>query len=100
MLILLQVRFQDTVVVLRVPGSGQRHFGLALSDSEVERVVRALRSEGLQQLASRHGDIDYPSRVLLRLARSLPALGLLAWITLRRPFATWSLLRANLPFPL
>jgi len=77
-----------------------RHFGLALSDSEVERVVRALRSEGLQQLASRHGDIDYPSRVLLRLARSLPALGLLAWITLRRPFATWSLLRANLPFPL
>src|SRR5438034_5404198 len=77
-----------------------RHFGLALNDSEVERVVRALRSEGLQQLASRHGDIDYPSRVLLRLARSLPALGLLAWITLRRPFATWSLLRANLPFPL
>ncbi len=77
-----------------------RHFGLALSDGEVERVIHALRSEGLQQLASRHGDIDYPSRVLLRLARSLPALGLLAWITLRRPAATWNLLRANLPFAL
>src|SRR5437870_4079650 len=77
-----------------------RHFGLALSEGEVERVVGALRSEGLQQLASRHGDIDYPSRVLLRLARSLPALGLLAWITLRRPAATWTLFRANLPFAL
>jgi len=77
-----------------------RHFGLALSDAEVERVVRALRSDGLQQLASRHGDIDYPSRVLLRLARSLPALGLLAWVTLRRPAAVWDLLRAHLPFAL
>lgn len=77
-----------------------RHFGLALSEAEVERVVRALRSDGLQQLASRHGDIDYPSRVLLRLARSLPALGLLAWVTLRRPRAAWDLLRANLPFAL
>ena len=77
-----------------------RHFGLALSDGEVERVVRALHSDGLQQLASRHGDIDYPSRVLLPLARSLPSVALLAWITLRRPAATWSLLRANLPFAL
>ncbi len=77
-----------------------RHFGLALSDGEVERVIRALRGDGLQQLASRHGDIDYPSRVLLRLARSLPALGLLAWVTLRRPGAAWNLLRANLPFAL
>jgi geranylgeranyl reductase family protein len=77
-----------------------RHFGLALSDAEVERVVGALKSDGLQQLAARHGDIDYPSRVLLRLARSLPALGLLAWVTLRRPAATWNLLRAHLPFAL
>jgi digeranylgeranylglycerophospholipid reductase len=77
-----------------------RHFGLALSDGEVERIVRALRGDGLQELTSRHGDIDYPSRVLLRLGRSLPALALLAWVTLRRPSATWSLLRANLPFAL
>jgi geranylgeranyl reductase family protein len=77
-----------------------RRFGLALSDGEVERVVGALRSDGLQQLAARHGDIDYPSRVLLRIARSLPALGLLAWVTLRRPGAAWNLLRANLPFAL
>jgi len=77
-----------------------RHFGLALSDREVERVVGALRSPGLQQLAARHGDIDYPSRVLLRLARSLPALGLLAWVTLRRPGAAWNLARAHLPFAL
>ena len=75
-----------------------RHFGLALSDGEVERVVGALRSPGLQDLAARHGDIDYPSRVLLRLARSLPALGLLTWVTLRRPGAAWNLARAHLPF--
>jgi geranylgeranyl reductase family protein len=77
-----------------------RRFGLALSDDEVERVVGALRSEGLKELAARHGDIDYPSRVLLRLARSLPALGLLAWVTLRRPGAAWNLARAHLPFAL
>jgi geranylgeranyl reductase family protein len=77
-----------------------RHFGLALSDAEVERVVGALQAPGLQSLASRHGDIDYPSRVLLRLARSLPALGLLACVTLRRPAAAWNLARAHLPFAL
>ena len=77
-----------------------RHFGLALSDGEVERVVGALRSRGLQELAARHGDIDYPSRVLLRLARSLPALSLLALVTLRRPGAAWNLARAHLPFAL
>jgi digeranylgeranylglycerophospholipid reductase len=75
-----------------------RRFGLALSDGEVERVVAALRNDGLQELAARHGDIDYPSRVLLRLARSLPALGLLGWVTLRRPRAAWNLARAHLPF--
>ena len=75
-----------------------RRFGLELSDAEVERVVGALRSPGLQALAARHGDIDYPSRVLLRLARSLPALSLLAWVTLRRPGAALSLARAHLPF--
>ena len=77
-----------------------RHFGLALSDGEVERVLRALRSRGLQELAALHGDIDYPSRVLLRLARSLPALSLLALVTLRRPGAAWNLARAHLPFAL
>jgi len=77
-----------------------RHFGLALSDEEVERVVSALRSDSLQQLAARHGDIDYPSRVLLRLARSVPALALLAWVTVKRPAATWNLVRAHLPFAL
>ena len=75
-----------------------RHFGLALSEGEVERVISSLRSEGLQTLAARHGDIDYPSRVLLRLARSAPALAMLSWITLRRPGATWNLVRAHLPF--
>ena len=74
-----------------------RHFGLALSDADVERVMGALRNEGLQAVAARHADIDYPSRVILRLARSLPALGVLAWLALRRPLATWDLLRANLP---
>ena len=75
-----------------------RHFGLGLSDGQVERVVRALRSPGLQALAARHGDIDYPSRVLLRLARSVPALAVLGWVTLTRPRAVLNLLRAHLPF--
>jgi flavin-dependent dehydrogenase len=75
-----------------------RRFGLGLSEGEVERVVGALRSDGLQQLAARHGDIDYPSRVLLRLARSAPALAMLWWIGIRRPTAAWQLVRAHLPF--
>ncbi len=74
-----------------------RHFGLALSDGDLERVMSALRSRGLRDLAARHGDIDYPSRVILRLARSLPALWPLAWVTIRRPGAAWNLVRANLP---
>jgi len=77
-----------------------RRFGLSLSEDEVERVVRALRSDGLQSLASRHGDIDYPSRVILRIARSAPALTMLAWMTVRKPAATWNLVRAHLPFAL
>jgi len=75
-----------------------RHFGLALSDSQVDRVVRALRDPKLQQLAATHADIDYPSRVLLRLARSLPAMATLGLVTLRRPDAAVNLVRAHLPF--
>jgi geranylgeranyl reductase family protein len=75
-----------------------RRFGLSLSEDEVERVVRALRSDGLQSLAARYGDIDYPSRVLLRIARSAPALAMLASVTVRKPAATWNLVRAHLPF--
>ncbi len=52
------------------------------------------------RLAARYGEIDYPSRVLLRLARSAPALAMLAWVTLRRPRTTWDLVRAHLPFAL
>lgn len=75
-----------------------RHFGLALSDPQVDRVVRALRGPKLQQLAATHADIDYPSRVLLRLARSLPAMATLGLVTLRRPGAAVNLVRAHLPF--
>lgn len=77
-----------------------RHLGLALDDRQVDRVVRALRSSGLQRMAARYGDIDYPSRLLLRLARSLPAVATLAAVTLRRPAAAWNLVRAHLPFAL
>jgi geranylgeranyl reductase family protein len=77
-----------------------RHFGLALEDRQVDRVVRALRGSGLQRLAVRYGDIDYPSRVLLRLARSLPAFATLLAVALRRPAAAWDLVRAHLPFAL
>jgi geranylgeranyl reductase family protein len=74
-----------------------RHFGLALSDAQVERVVKALNGRDLQSLAERHGDIDYPSRVLLRLARSAPALATLGAVVLRRPGAALRLARAHLP---
>ena len=64
----------------------------------VEQVLAALRTDGLQRLAAEYGDIDYPSRVLLRLARSVPALAMLGSITVRRPAAAWNLVRAQLPF--
>lgn len=75
-----------------------RHFGLALSDPQVDRVVRALRGPKMQELAATHADIDYPSRVLLRLARSVPAMATLGMVTLRRPGAAMNLVRAHLPF--
>jgi geranylgeranyl reductase family protein len=75
-----------------------RRFGLGLSEDEVERVMAALRTDGLRKLAAEYGDIDYPSRVLLRLARSAPALATLGLITIRRPAAAWDLVRAQLPF--
>ena len=74
-----------------------RHFGLAMSGAQIERVVRALQSPGLRSLADSHADIDYPSRVLLRLARSLPALANLGAVTVRRPGAALNLVRAHLP---
>lgn len=74
-----------------------RHFGLAMNDSQIERVVDALRGPGLQTMAAKHADIDYPSRVLLRLARSLPALATLTAVTIRRPGAAINLVRAHLP---
>jgi geranylgeranyl reductase family protein len=73
-----------------------RRFGLALSDSDLDRVVRALHDKALQTIALDQGDIDYPSRVVLRLSRALPALWTLGWISLRRPRAFLSLLRAHL----
>jgi flavin-dependent dehydrogenase len=75
-----------------------RNFGLGMSDEQVERVVRALQGPRLQAVAARYADIDYPSRVLLRLARSGPALATLAWVTATRPRATMQLVRAHLPF--
>ncbi|MCH8814779.1 MAG: NAD(P)/FAD-dependent oxidoreductase [Chloroflexi bacterium] len=75
-----------------------RHAGLSLSDAETDLVVNTLRNEGIQQIAARHGDIDYPSRVLTRVARSFPALTTLARISLRHPSATLNLLRAHLPW--
>jgi digeranylgeranylglycerophospholipid reductase len=75
-----------------------RHFGLALTDAQVDRVVRALRGPDLSSMAARYADIDYPSKVLLRLARSLPAMATLSAVTLRRPGAALNLVRAHLPF--
>ena len=75
-----------------------RHFGLSLTDSQVDRVVRALRGPNLSSMAARYADIDYPSKVLLRMARSLPAMATLGAVTLRRPGAALNLVRAHLPF--
>jgi flavin-dependent dehydrogenase len=74
-----------------------RRFGLGISDSDADRLVAALGHEQLQPLIVRHSDIDYPSRVILRLARSLPALWPLVSLSLRRPLASLHLLRAFLP---
>jgi geranylgeranyl reductase family protein len=74
-----------------------RHFGLALSDTEVAGIVAALGRDGLRRTAARHGDIDYPSRAILRLARSLPAASVLARLAIKRPIATWNLIMAHLP---
>ncbi len=74
-----------------------RRFGLRLSDSDLDRLVSALGQETLQPLIARHGDIDYPSRLVLRLTRTLPALWPLARLSLRRPLASIQLLRAFLP---
>jgi hypothetical protein len=52
----------------------------------------------MQATAAKYADIDYPSKVLLRLARSGPALATLAWVTATRPLATAQLVRAHLPF--
>ena len=74
-----------------------RRFGIGLGDSDVDRLVAALGHETLQPLIVRHSDIDYPSRVILRLARTLPALWPLARLSLRRPLASLQLARAFLP---
>ena len=73
-----------------------RRFGLSLSDSDVDRIVRALRHKRLTRIAEQLGDIDYPSRSLLGIARALPALAPLARIALRRPWAFWQLVKAGL----
>jgi digeranylgeranylglycerophospholipid reductase len=73
-----------------------RNFGLSLDDGQVERVLRALQGRKLQALAATHADIDYPSRVLLRLARSGPAMATIGWATLRRPSAAFQLFRASI----
>ena len=78
-------------------GSGLCRAGLGLSDSDVDRLVAALGHEALQPLIDRHADIDYPSRVILRLAHSLPALWPLVRLSLRRPLASLQMLRALLP---
>jgi geranylgeranyl reductase family protein len=74
-----------------------RRFGLALSDGDIDRLVASLGHEALQPLITRHGDIDYPSRLARRLTRSFPALWPLVRLSLRHPLASLQLLRAFLP---
>jgi flavin-dependent dehydrogenase len=71
-----------------------RHFGLALSDSQVERVGGCAAEA--QAMAHTRTSItpEWPPR----LARSAPALATLGWVTVRRPGAAVNLLRASLPF--
>lgn len=76
-----------------------RRFGLSLGDSDLDALLAALTAESLRPLILGHGDIDYPSRVVLRLARSLPALWPLVRLTLRRPLASLRLLPAFLARP-
>ena len=73
-----------------------RRFGLSLSDGEIDRLVAAIDSHALREIAANVGDIDYPSRVIMRLARAAPLMLPLGWMALRRPRAALSLLRAQL----
>jgi len=71
-----------------------RRAGLLLSPSQMAAVVGALARPRLRALALRHGDIDYPSRALLRLA--LAGLPSLLPAALARPQVAWHLLAALL----
>ena len=79
-----------------IRGAAIRQLGLALSDEDVNRIVIALRKPGLQEITSNLGDIDYPSRVILRLARALPSIRILCRVAFRRPRAILGLLRAQI----
>ncbi len=59
---------------------------LSLSDGDLDRLAQLLGAPGLQRLIARHGDIDFPSPMLLRLARSLPALQSFVKVGLRFPW--------------
>ena len=73
-----------------------RRFGLSLSDGEIDRLLEAIDSQALREIAANVGDIDYPSRVIMRLARAAPLMLPLGWMALRRPRTALSLLRAQL----
>jgi geranylgeranyl reductase family protein len=74
-----------------------RRFGLRITDSDVDGLVASLGHDRLQPLIADHSDIDYPSRVILRLVRALPAAWPLMRLSFRRPLASLQLVRAFLP---
>lgn len=64
-----------------------RRIFLGLSDNDVDRLLRILRAPALQRMIAGHGDIDFPSRLFVKLAVAVPLLKTIVspWIDLRWP---------------
>jgi geranylgeranyl reductase family protein len=63
-----------------------RRIFLSLGDADLERLAQLLLTPRLQDLIARHGDIDFPSSILLRLAKAAPALLSFVKVGLRFPW--------------
>lgn len=56
-------------------GHDLRRIFVSLSDDDFDRLTRMLRSDRLQRIIARHGDIDFPSKMFARLFFAAPLIG-------------------------
>jgi len=67
-------------------GRDLRRVFLSLSDEDLDRLLAILRSPRLRRLVALYGDIDFPSRVFLRLVLVKPFLATFVRVALRFPW--------------